>query len=63
MLVWSVVLVSDEQQSDSIIYVCVCILFQDFSMIGCYKILTIVPCAVQYILAAYFIDSSAIDTS
>ena len=43
--------------------VCVCILFQDFSMIGCYKILTIVPCAVQYILAAYFIDSSAIDTS
>ena len=49
MLVWSVVLVSDEQQSDSIIYVCVCvcILFQDFSMIGCYKILSIVPCAVQ----------------
>ena len=25
MLVWSVVLVSDEQQSDSIIYVCVCV--------------------------------------
>ena len=27
MLVWSVVLVSDEQQSDSIIYVCVCVFF------------------------------------
>ena len=38
MLVCNVVLVSDEQQSDSIICVCVCVcvcvLFQNFSVMG-----------------------------
>ena len=43
-LICSVVLVSGEQQSDSVTRVC---FFRFFSLIGSYKILNIVPCAVQ----------------
>ena len=67
-LIYKVVLVSGVQQSDLVhiyiyiyIYACVCvciyiyiyILFQIFTIIGYYKILNIVPCAMQKVLVVY----------
>ena len=48
-LIYSIVLVSGIQQSDSVMYVCVYIYiyFRLFSITGYYKILNIVPCAIQ----------------
>ena len=46
-LSYNVVLVSGIQQSDSVIF------FISYSIIGYYKILNIIPCAVRYILVAY----------
>ena len=55
-LSYNIVLVSCGQKSDSVIYVCIYIcvclyinlfLFRLFSIIGYYKILNIVPCAIQ----------------
>ena len=43
-LIYNIVLVSGVQQSDSVIYIC---FFRLFSIIGYYKILNIVPCAIQ----------------
>ena len=50
LLIYNVVLVSGIQQSDSVIriYIKICIFFfRFFSIIGYYKILRIVPCAIQ----------------
>ena len=52
LLIYSVVFVSGVQQSDLVIhiYVCVCthiLLFRVFSMLSYYKILNVVPCAIQ----------------
>ena len=57
---YNIVLASDLQQSDSVlfIYMCVCVyiyiyiyiyinFFRFFPLIGYYKILNIVPCAIQ----------------
>ena len=43
---YNVVLVSGIQHSDSVIYINIK-LFRFFSLIGYYKILSIVPCAIQ----------------
>ena len=53
-LIYSIVLVSGVKHSDSVIYIYIYIfLFRFFSLIGYYKILSIVPCAIQYILVGY----------
>ena len=44
-LIYNVALVSGVQQSDSVLYISV--FFRFFSLIGSYKILSIVPCAIQ----------------
>ena len=50
-LIYSVVLISGIQQSDSIyIYI---VFFIVFSIIGCYKILNVVPCAIHQDLVFY----------
>ena len=49
MIDLNIVLVSGIQQSDSDIYI------RFFSTIDYYKILNIVPCAIQYNLIIYFI--------
>ena len=41
-----VVLVSNVQQSDSVIYIHVSILFKFFTQLGCYKMLSGVPCTI-----------------
>ena len=62
-LVYSVVLVSGVQQSDSVIYTCMknkrihLFFFRCFSLIDYYKILRIIPCAIQLVLV-YFIYRS-----
>ena len=43
-------LVSGIQQSDSVAYI---FFFRFFSIIGYYKILNIVPCAIQWALVGY----------
>ena len=45
-LIYNVVLVSGLQQSDSVICICT-FFFRFFSIIGYYKILSRVPCAIQ----------------
>ena len=61
---YSVVIVSGVQHSDSCMCVCVCIyiyvhvcvhifFFRLFSIIGYYKILSVVPCAIQKVLVGY----------
>ena len=53
-LIYSIVLVSGVKHSDSVIYIYIYIfLFRFFSLIGYYKILSIVPCAIQYTLVGY----------
>ena len=57
-LVYSVVLVPGVQQSDSVLHICVYIyryifFFRLLSIIGYYKILNIVPCAIQQALVVY----------
>jgi len=39
------------------VYVCVCVnfFFRFFSIIGYYKILNLVPCAMQQVLAGYLV--------
>ena len=46
-LIYNVVLDSGVQQSDSVIFIYI-FFFRFFSIIGYYKILNIVPCAIQY---------------
>ena len=46
-LIYNAMLVSGIQQSDSVIHTYVCIFFRFFSLIGYYKILSIVPCTIQ----------------
>ena len=46
-------LVSAVQQSDSAIHTYISIFFRFFSLIGYYKILSIVPCAIQWVLVVY----------
>ena len=46
-LIYNVVLVSGVQQSDQVSYIYICILFQIFAIVGCYKILNMVPCAID----------------
>ena len=47
-------LVSGVQHSDSVIYISIYIsFFRFFSLIGYYKILSIVPCAIQQVLVVY----------
>ena len=51
-MIYNVVLVPNVQQSDSVGYVCMCVymyifFFRFFSIIGYYKILNIVPYAIQ----------------
>ena len=54
MLINNVVLVSGVQQSDSVIHIHLYLFFfRFFSIIGCYKILSIVPCAIQQVLIGY----------
>ena len=48
-LIYSV-LISGVQQNDSVIYVCIYIIFRFFSIIGYYKILNIVPGPCLYAL-------------
>ena len=50
-LIYKVVLDSDVQQSDSVIHVC--ILFHIFSITVYYRILDIVPCAIQQVFVGY----------
>ena len=50
------VFVSRVQQSDSVVRDI--FFFRFFSPIGCYKILSVVPCAIQSVLGGYFIYSS-----
>ena len=58
MLPCHTVLVSGVQQSDSVLYICVFILFKFFSHLGCYTTLSRVPCAIQMVRVGYrFIDS------
>ena len=53
-LIYNVVLVSGVQQSDSVIHECIYIFFfRFFSIIGYYKILRTVPCALQQVLVVY----------
>ena len=47
-------LVSNVQQSNSVIHIHTHIFFfRFFYIIGYYKILSIVPCAIQYVLVVY----------
>ena len=47
-------LVSGVQQSDSVIHIGVYIyIFRFFSLIDYYRILSRVPCAIQYVLVGY----------
>ena len=60
-LIYSVVLVSDVQQSDSVICIHIyphIFFLMFFSIIINYKIMNIVPCATQWDLVFYFIHSS-----
>ena len=53
-MIYSVVLVSSVQQSDSVIHMYIYIFsFRFFSLIGYYKILSVVPCAIQWVLVGY----------
>ena len=56
-LIYIVVLISAVQQSDSVVYAYISF-FRFFSLIGYYKILSIVPCAIQKILVIHFLYSS-----
>ena len=50
-LIYSVVLISGVQHSDSVLHVCVYSFF--FSLIGYYKTLSTVSCAIQQVLVGY----------
>ena len=51
---YNAVLVSGVQHSDSVISIYLSIIFfRFFSLIGHYKILSIVPCAIQQVLVGY----------
>ena len=55
-LIYNVVLISGIQQSDSVIHTYIYIyifFFRFFSIIGYYKILSIVPCAIQLVIVGY----------
>ena len=52
-LIYDVVIVSGVQQSDSVIHTHISIFSRLFSLIGCYKISSIVPCVIQYIFVVY----------
>ena len=59
---------SSELHSDSVIHICVCVcvcvfFFRFFSLLGYYKILSIVLCAIQYGLVGYFSVYMLIPTS
>ena len=51
-LIYNIVLVSGRQHSDSFIQAYL-FFFRFFSLIGYYKILSIVPCAIQYVFVSY----------
>ena len=53
-LIYNVVLVSGVQQNDSVIHMYTYLFFfRFFSIIGYYKILNVVPCALQSVLVVY----------
>ena len=47
VFIYNVVLVSGVQQSDSVLHTHISIFFSDSFPIGYYKILSVVPCAIQ----------------
>ena len=53
---YNVVLVSGVQQNDSVVHTL--LFFRFFSLIGYYKILSRVPCAIEKVFVNYFIHSS-----
>ena len=55
-LIYNLVLVSGVQQSDSVLYI-LFIFFRLFSIIGYYKIMSIVPTAIQLVLVGYLVIS------
>ena len=52
-LTYSVVLLSGVQQSQSVLQIHLSILFRFFPHIGCYRILSRVPCAIQQVLVTH----------
>ena len=58
-LIYNIMLVSGVQRHDSVIYIqkrkIYIFLFRFFSLIGYYKILSIVPCAIQQVLVGYLL--------
>ena len=56
---------SSELHSDSVMHicVCVCVFFRFFFLLGYYKILSTVLCAIQYVLVGYFSVYMLIPTS
>ena len=52
-MIYSVVLVSAVQQSDSVIHIHISILFQILFHIGYYRILSRGPCAIKEVLVDY----------
>ena len=59
-MIYNVLSVSSLQQSESATYICISILFRLFSHIGHYKVLSRVPCAIQWVLISYLIICIAI---
>ena len=49
----TIVLVSGVQQTDSVLYMHVSILFQILFPLGCYRILKRVPCAIQEVSVGF----------
>ena len=54
-LIYNIVLVSSVQQSDSIIHKYI-FFFRFFSIVGYYKKLKIIPCAIQPVFVIYLLE-------
>ena len=54
-MIYNVVLVSGVQQNDSVIHIHISILFQIIFPIAYDRILSSVPCAIQYVLVDYLL--------
>ena len=52
-LIYNVVLVSHKQQSESVIHIHIVTLFRFFFHVGCDRVLSRVPCAIQQIRNGY----------
>ena len=52
-MIYTIVLVSGVQQSDSVLHKHTSIYFRFFSLTGYYKVLSIVLCAIQQIFVGY----------